>query len=85
MAREGRMDTNPPPESTMTRLQVLGTWMFSQGSDEALPVTAGRAKRENGGLGEDPPGSTITHLQVRAVHTDVVKVRAKQATGVLGG
>ena len=38
--------------------------MFSQGSDEALPVTGRRAKRENGGLGEDPPGSTITRQQV---------------------
>jgi hypothetical protein len=46
--------------------------MFSQGSDDALPVTAGRAKRENGGLGEDPPGSTITRLQVRTVRTDIV-------------
>jgi hypothetical protein len=28
-------------------------------------VTARRAKRENGGLGEDPPGSTMmTYLQV---------------------
>jgi hypothetical protein len=27
----------------------------------ALPVTARRAKRENGGLGEDPPGSTMTY------------------------
>jgi hypothetical protein len=27
-----------------------------------LPVTAPRAKRENGGLGEDPPGSTMTQL-----------------------
>ena len=36
--------------------------MFSQGSDGALPVTARRAKRENGGLGEDPPGSTINLL-----------------------
>jgi hypothetical protein len=36
--------------------------MFSQGSDGALPVTARRAKRENGGLGEDPPGSTMTLL-----------------------
>jgi hypothetical protein len=25
-------------------------------------VTARRAKRENGGLGEDPPGSTMTQL-----------------------
>jgi hypothetical protein len=27
-----------------------------------LPVTARRAKRENGGLGEDPPGRTMTQL-----------------------
>jgi hypothetical protein len=38
--------------------------MFSQGSDGALPTTARRAKRENGGLGEDPPGSTVTSHQV---------------------
>jgi hypothetical protein len=38
--------------------------MFSQGSEGALPVTARRAKRENGGLGEDPPGSTMTYKQV---------------------
>jgi hypothetical protein len=31
--------------------------MFSQGSNGALPITARRAKRENGALGEDPPGS----------------------------
>jgi hypothetical protein len=36
--------------------------MFSQGEDGALPATARRAKRENGGLGEDPPGSTMTYL-----------------------
>jgi hypothetical protein len=29
--------------------------MSSQGSDGTIPVTARRAKRENGGLGEDPP------------------------------
>jgi hypothetical protein len=29
-------------------------------SDGALPVTTRRAKRENGGLREDPPGSTMT-------------------------
>jgi hypothetical protein len=34
-------------------------------SDQALPVTARRAKRENGGLGEDPPGSTLIYIQVR--------------------
>jgi hypothetical protein len=38
--------------------------MLSRGSDGASPVTARRAKRENGGLGEDPPGSTITCQQV---------------------
>jgi hypothetical protein len=27
-----------------------------------MPVIARRAKRENGGLGEDPPGSTMTYL-----------------------
>jgi hypothetical protein len=27
-------------------------------SDGALPTTARRAKRENGGLGEDPPGKS---------------------------
>jgi hypothetical protein len=31
--------------------------MLSQDSDGALPVTVRRAKRETGGLGEDPPGS----------------------------
>jgi hypothetical protein len=29
-----------------------------------LPTTALRAKRENGGLGEDPPGNPMTHQQV---------------------
>jgi hypothetical protein len=33
-------------------------------SDGPLPTTAGRAKRENGGLGEDPPGSPMTQQQV---------------------
>ena len=27
-------------------------------------MSARRAKRENGGLGEDPPGSPMTHQQV---------------------
>jgi hypothetical protein len=35
-----------------------------QGSLGAAPVTARRAKRENGGLREDPSGCTITYLQV---------------------
>jgi hypothetical protein len=39
----------------------LRTHMFSQGSDGAVTETARRAKRENGGLGEDPPGSTMTY------------------------
>jgi hypothetical protein len=30
-------------------------------SDGALPTTTCRAKRENGGLGEDPPESTMTY------------------------
>jgi hypothetical protein len=47
--------------STITYPQVLRTRMFSQGSDGALPVTVRRAKRENGGLGKDPPGSTMTY------------------------
>jgi hypothetical protein len=33
--------------------------LYMSHSDQALPVTARRAKRENGGLGEDPPGSPI--------------------------
>ena len=37
------------------------TWIFSQGSEGVVPVTARRAKRENGGLGEDPPGSMMTY------------------------
>jgi hypothetical protein len=32
-------------------------------SDGDLPTTARRAKRENGGLGEDPPGSPMTDHQ----------------------
>ena len=35
--------------------------MFSQSTYGAVPVTARRAKRENGGLGEDPPGSPMTY------------------------
>jgi hypothetical protein len=49
------------PGSKMTYQQVVRTWMFSQGSDGAVPVTARRAMRENGGLGEDPSGSTMTY------------------------
>ena len=35
-------------------------------SKSALPTTARRAKRENGGLGEDPPGSPMSHLSYRS-------------------
>jgi hypothetical protein len=45
-------------------------------SDEALPVTARRAKRENGGLGEDPPGST-TYLPTGPSDLEVQSVKAK--------
>jgi hypothetical protein len=40
--------------------------MFSQGSYGAVPVPAHRANPVNGGLGEGPPGSTMTynHLDV---------------------
>jgi len=34
-------------------------------SKSALPTTARRAKREDGGLGEDPPGSPMSHLHPR--------------------
>jgi hypothetical protein len=42
------------------------------GSDGALSTTARRAKRENGGLGEDPPGSPkMTHQQVSELSKQV--------------
>jgi hypothetical protein len=40
------------------------TWMLSQSTYGAVPPTTRRAKRENGGLGKDPPGSTMTYSQV---------------------
>jgi hypothetical protein len=67
--------------------------MFSQASDGALPTTARRAKRENGGLGEDPPGSTITCQQVLRTWIfsqgsdgalPVASHRAKRENGGLG-
>ena len=36
-------------------------WRLLQDSEGTLPVTACRAKRENGGLGEDPLGITMTY------------------------
>jgi hypothetical protein len=53
-----------------------------------FPVTARRAKRENGGLGEDPPGGTMTYWQVlwtwkmQPVKYEGMKARAKRARGV---
>jgi hypothetical protein len=42
----------------------------SWGSKSALTTTARGAKRENGGLGEDPPGSPMSHLQVLRICPD---------------
>jgi hypothetical protein len=53
------LTTEEDPPGSMTYLQSFGPGC--SGSEGALPVTAGRAKRENGGLGEDPPGSMITY------------------------
>jgi hypothetical protein len=56
-------------------------------------VTARRAKRENGGLGEDPPGSTMTRFEVRRTWklnqcsygaAPVTARRAKRENGGLG-
>jgi hypothetical protein len=38
-------------------------------SDGALHTTACRAKRENGGLGEDPPGSPMTDQPIQPTHS----------------
>jgi hypothetical protein len=51
--------------------------MFSYG---AVPTTARRAKRENGGLGEDPPGSTMTRSP-RKEDAPVTARRAKRENG----
>jgi hypothetical protein len=46
-------------------IQVTTSYNQRHSSDAALPTTARRAKRENGDLGEDPPGSPMmTHQQV---------------------
>jgi hypothetical protein len=47
----------------------LGNWLNGSTTnlDQALSVTARRAKRDNGGLGEDPPESPMTHHQVRRI------------------
>jgi hypothetical protein len=41
--------------------------MFSQGSFGAVAVAVRRAKRENGGLGDDPPGIIMIYCSVNAV------------------
>ena len=48
---------------------------------KALPVTARRAKRENGGLGEVPPGSTMTYLLIGPSDLDV---QSRHATSFWG-
>jgi hypothetical protein len=51
--------------------------MLSQGNQGALPMTACRARRDNGGLGEDPPGGTMglligpSDLDVQSRHVDL--------------
>jgi hypothetical protein len=63
-----------------------------QSSDGALHTTARRAKRENGGLGEDPPGSPMTHqLVLRACpntklinYQAVMELCTRQRAGALG-
>ena len=54
---------------------------------ELVPVTARRAKRENRGLGQGPPGSTMTYCQVTHGSDGAVPVtapRAKRENGGLG-
>jgi hypothetical protein len=65
--------------------------MFSQGSYGAVPVTARRAKRENGGLGEYPPGDDVltggwTWMFSRGSYgvVQMTAPRAKQENGGLG-
>jgi hypothetical protein len=47
-----------PPQKILTR--SFGPGCSVKAVMELLQVTARRAQRENGGLGEDPPGSTIS-------------------------
>jgi hypothetical protein len=50
------------------RSELRGVWEAAplgksyEGRYGAVPTTARRAKRENGGLGEDPPGSTMAYF-----------------------
>ena len=41
-------------------------------------MTADRAKRENGGLGEDPPGSTINYLTLQVLRQSEHESRRKK-------
>jgi hypothetical protein len=54
-----RKSDDPPADLSKDRINQ------KHSTDGALPrTTARRAKRENGGLGEDPPGKPMTHPQV---------------------
>ena len=70
-----------------------GSLGLNQGSYGAVPMTACRAERENEGLGEDPPGSTMTYQQVLRTWmfsqgsdgaVPVTARRAKRENGGLG-
>jgi hypothetical protein len=61
-----------PTKAKEIRAKRGGGWLLFkhqinhlQSSDGTLPTTARRAKRENGGLGEDPPGSPMSHQERR--------------------
>jgi hypothetical protein len=59
-------DPPPDPRFSLRSARCRGLSKIHQinqlrSSDGALPTKARRAKRENGGLGEDPPGSPMTN------------------------
>jgi hypothetical protein len=67
-ASQGGLGSNPrnvrlfnSKSSAGKALYAHSTWMFSQGRYGVAPETTCRAKRENWGLGEDPPGGTMTY------------------------
>ena len=79
----------PPGRARITPLDVQSM----QSGSCKLPVTACRAKRENGGLGEDPLGGTMTYEQVLRTWmfsqsgvgaVPVTAHRAKRENGDLG-
>jgi hypothetical protein len=49
----------------------------------ALLATAGRAKRENGGLGEDPPGWPMTHTSRSLGHVQTPIDQLHSSDGAL--